>query len=212
MSLTAKQPEQKEFEKVPEGSHIARCVGIIDVGTQIIEWAGKEKFSPKVYLKWEIPSERIVFTDKEGKEQNLPMTISKKYTRSLSEKAKLRPDLESWRGKAFTAEELDGFDLKNVLGVPCMLSVVHETSKDGSKVYANVASVMKLPKGMEAPAQECESVVYDIDAHDQEVFDKLPKYYQELINQSQERTTQSEKSEVVEYPTDDDVDPSQIPF
>lgn len=205
MSFIAKQSEQKEFEKVPEGSHIARCISLVDLGTQIIEWAGKEKLSPKMSVRWEIPSERIKFTDKEGKEHDVPMTISKKYTRSLSEKANLRKDLESWRGKAFTAEELDGFDVKSILGVPCMLSVVHELSKDGSKTYANIGGVMKLPKGMEAPAQESASVVYDIDAHDEDVFQSLSKYLQEQILQSQERTTQSERSVIVDEETGEEV-------
>ena len=207
MSLIAKQPEQKEFEKVPEGSHIARCISVVDLGTQVIEWAGKEKLSPKVSLRFEIPGERIQYKDKEGKEHDVPMTISQKYTRSLSEKANLRADLESWRGKAFTAEELDGFDIKSILGAPCMLSVVHVLSKDGSKTYANIKSIMKLPKGMEAPAQETASVLYDIDAHDENVFQSLSKYLQEQILQSQERTTQSEKSVVV-----DDETGETIPF
>ena len=203
MSLIAKMPEQKEFEIVPQGSHIARCVAVIDLGTQVVEWKGKEKLSPKVSLRFEIPSERIKFTDKEGKEHDVPMFISRKFTRSLSDKSNLRPILESWRGKAFTAEELDGFDIKSILGASCLLSVVHELSKDGTKTYAKISSVMKLPKNMEAQPQETKSVLYDIDAHDEDVFQSLSEYLQEQILQSQERTTQSEKAVVVDDETDE---------
>lgn len=207
MSLNAKAPVEKEFEKVPEGSHVARCVQVIDLGVQRVEWAGKEKLQPKVFIRWEIPSERIQFTDKEGKEHNVPMSISKKYTLSLSEKANLRADLESWRGKAFTMDELDGFNIQNLVGVPCMLSIVHNPSKDGTKVFANVASVMKLPKGMEAPAQESPSVVYDMDNHDQAVYDSLPEFLRKQIDESVKEDNNGE----IEYP-DEEIDASQIPF
>jgi len=39
------------------------------------------------------------------------LMISKRYTMSLGEQSTLRKDLESWRGKKFTPEELQGFDL-----------------------------------------------------------------------------------------------------
>jgi hypothetical protein len=213
MSLNAKQPEQKEFEKVPEGSHIARCIKIIDLGTQVTEWAGVEKLTPKAVIVWEIPGERIQYTNKDGKEVEAPMTISSKYTVSLAPKANIRAVLESWRGKAFTQEELDGFNISKVLGVPCMLSIVHEPSKDGTKIYANVSSVMKLPKGIECPPQENPSIIYDIDAHDQAIFDSLPKYYQEQINQSQERLVNVSAAEKVFMVDDEEqIHPETIPF
>lgn len=214
MSLIAKQPEQKEFEKVPEGSHIARCIKLIDLGTQKTEWAGQEKLSQKVVLVWEIPGERITYKNKAGEDVEAPMTISSKYTVSLAPKANLRAVLESWRGKAFTAEELDGFQLVNIVGVPCMLSIVHEASKDGTKIYANVSSVMKLPKGIECPKQENPSVIYDIENHDQTVFESLPKYYQEQIMLSQERNVkeQTEDTFGFEEVDDEDIDPASIPF
>src|SRR6185369_175718 len=64
-------------------------------------------------------------------------------------KAKLRKDLEAWRGRIFTFDELAGFDLESVIDVPCLLSVVHRQGSKGGK-FANVGAVMKLPKGMHA--------------------------------------------------------------
>jgi hypothetical protein len=50
------------------------------------------------------------------------------------------------RGRAFTDSELMGFDLESLIGLPCLLNVVHVT-RDGT-TYSNVSSVMRLPKGM----------------------------------------------------------------
>jgi hypothetical protein len=66
---------------------------------------------------------------------------------SLHEKANLRKFLESWRGRAFTKEELDGFDIFTVLGVVGQVQVIHNVGDDG-QTYANVKAVMPLPKGM----------------------------------------------------------------
>jgi hypothetical protein len=70
-----------------------------------------------------------------------PFTVSKFYTASLGEKANLRADLKNWRGRDFTDEELAGFEAKNILGKPCMLSVV-ETESEG-KTYSNIANNTK---------------------------------------------------------------------
>jgi hypothetical protein len=67
----------------------------------------------------------------------------------LHEKASLRRDLESWRGRAFTDKELEGFDLENLLLKGCLINVIHE--QRGGATFANVAGVMRLPKEMTAP-------------------------------------------------------------
>ena len=46
-------------------------------------------------------------------------------------------------------QELEAFDVESLLSVGCLINVIHET-RNGS-TYANVASVMRLPKGMTAP-------------------------------------------------------------
>ncbi|GEM_PF-4521665 len=51
----------------------------------------------------------------------------------------LRRDLENWRGRPFTREELRGFDLFKVLGTACQLMVTH--TSQGEETYANVTAV-----------------------------------------------------------------------
>ena len=46
--------------------------------------------------------------------------------------------------------ELFGFDVESVLGSGCLLSVIHNTGSKGG-TFANIASVMKLGRGMTAP-------------------------------------------------------------
>ena len=166
-----------DFEQCPAGSFAARCYQIIDLGHQTIEWQGTAKVVPKVRITWEL---------NEAMADGRPFSISKEYTASIGEKANLRKDLEAWRGRAFTADELKNFSLENVLGAPCLLGVVHRPSKDGSKVYANVGSVMALPKGMSAPELVNPAVKFDIATFDNKVFDSLSNYVQKKIMMSKE--------------------------
>lgn len=158
MSLTATD-KGGEFETTPEGTYVARCYKIIDLGTQVSPTFGTE--AHKVMISWELFDDEVKMSD------GRPFQVSQFYTVSLNEKANLRKHLEAWRGKKFTQEELDGFDLGNVLGAYCMIQVVH--SDDGK--YANVNSIMSY-KG-EKPAPVNENVIFDIDEPNMSVFDDL---------------------------------------
>ena len=142
MALTAKDKGGGDFTPIPEDLHLAICYGIWDIGTQFSErW---EKTVHKVVIVWEIPGCRGNF-EKDGHIRDLPRAISKRYRISLHKKADLRKDLESWRGKKFTDDELKGFDLKKLLGVPCQIQVLHNKVDD--KIYANIAAITKAPTG-----------------------------------------------------------------
>jgi len=167
-----------QSEPCPAGNHVARCIGLIDLGTQEYTFAGKPKRSRKVLVKWELPNERKVFSEEKGEQAHV---LSKEYTMSLSEKANLTKDLQSWRGKPFTEQELDGFDLKTILGVACLLMVIHN-----EKGYAEIASVAALPKGMTVPAQENPSEYLSLDSFDKTIFDSLPDYQKDKIKASPE--------------------------
>lgn len=125
----------------PSGTHVAVCVDIVDLGIIETDYNGEKKKQHKIRVIWQV---------EDLQDNGKPFTASKRYTNSLHEKAALRKDLESWRGQPFTARELEGFDLENLLSIPAMLNIIH-ASKDG-KVYDNVASIMRLPKNMAAPA------------------------------------------------------------
>ena len=128
------------FIPAPPGTHAAVCVDVVDLGIIKVSFGGKEKQQHKVRIVWQIEE---VMAD------NRPFVASKRYTLSLHEKASLRKDLESWRGRPFSAEELDGFDLENLLSKAALLNIIQE-QRNGS-TYSNVASIMRLPKGMAAP-------------------------------------------------------------
>jgi hypothetical protein len=174
MGTTAKQ-SVGDFPKAPAGPHVARCYQVIDLGHQKIVWNNQEKWQPKIMLTWELLGEDRM---PDGK----PFAVSSRYTLSLSEKGQLRPLLESWRGVPFKDQEAQEFDVRKVLGAYCMLNVVHNQSN--GKTYANVASVMPLPKAMAKPAPVNKDLYFNLDDGD---VSALPEWIKNIVNKSKER-------------------------
>ena len=177
----------KDFAPVPTGMHHAVCYALIDIGTQ--PKFGNFPSRRKSLFIWEIPSERID-VERDGKKVNLPRAISEKFTTSLNEKGNLRPMLESWRGKSFTAEELAGFDMSTVVGANCFLNVIHKNGKGekANRVYANVASINPLPKGTAKLKPENPPIVFNMDSFTGRVTipTSIPEWITGLIIQSEE--------------------------
>lgn len=163
---------------IEPGTYPAVCYGLVDIGYQYS--AAFDNASRKVVIMWEIPDETI--TTEDGEKSRV---ISETYTASIGEKANLRKMLEAWRGKAFTDDELKCFNLRNIIGAGCMLSIIHQESKKGG-MFAKVTAVMKLPKGMPAPEGTIEHVLFDLmapGAHAE--IDALPEWLQKRIKESE---------------------------
>lgn len=195
--------EGTRMEPVSAGMHMAVCCAVIDLGLRKQVFKEQERISRKVLLMWELPDE--TFEDKDGNTQ--PRTMSKQYTLSLHEKAGLTKMLQSWRGKPFTTEELKGFDLRQIVGKGCQLSVIHEQGKDG-QTYANISAVVGIPKGTVVP-QPTHTIIYDLDEPDAlDTINLLPDWIQKVIRES---ITYQEKADSAERPLWDEND-EEMPF
>lgn len=171
MSLIAKDSRGGDFELAPEGNHIARCYQVIDLGIQTGNFKGEEKKANKVLIGWELPMTLM--------EDGRPFVVSARYTISLHEKAHLRAQLQSWRGRSFTEDELGGFDIRTVLGVPCMVNVVHHISN--GRTYANVTAVTPIPSALTCPPAVNAPIKYAIDESTEEEFQALPEWMRSTI-------------------------------
>jgi hypothetical protein len=143
MGLIVKQEQSGgSFEPIEAGLHLSVCYGVIDLGTHYNPtWDKRQR---KVLIMWELPDVRID-VEKDGQTVNLPRVLSNQYTLSLHEKSELYKHLISWRGKPFTPQELDGFNLFNIVGAPCQIQVM-PVERSG-KTYTNITSIVSAPKG-----------------------------------------------------------------
>lgn len=203
MSLKIKKKSGSSVPPIDAGTYPAVCVGIVDLGEQYSETF--KKYNDKMLVIWEIPSQTIEI---DGGDK--PRWLSKDFSASLNEKSNLYQILVSWRGKAFTENELTEdetgfmqFSVLDMLGTGCFLQVIVE-EKDGNS-YNRITSVIALPAGMPAPATETPLIAFDIDAWDDEVFKSLPGWIQERIKKS----TQYQKLHVPTDPVDVDTNGGQ---
>jgi hypothetical protein len=164
----------------PEGTHVARCIQIIDKGTTFDQkWQNRKR---KVQFVFELPNELTVFAEEKGEQPFIAKTI---MNLSMGEKAIMRKFIEAWLGKKMTDKQASDLDLFKLISKPAMVNLSHNTLADG-RTFVNIMSISPLPKGMECPEQINEALCYDTTEHDQEVFDKLPSFIQEDICKSDE--------------------------
>ena len=213
MALTISE-SQKSERKLPEaGATVGVLFSIVDMGHLETNWDNQKKWTPKVRFTFELPDQtdeyEVVENGKTTKVQK-PMVVSIEQTRSLGEKASLRKLLEQWRGQTFTSKELQAFSLKNLLGKPAMLTLIHKTSQQGRQ-YCAIAGASKLPKGMKAPATTInDTIYYEIEEGEGGQFPDMPDWLQEKIRASKEFATAAGKSTAIKVELD--ADGNAMPF
>lgn len=176
--LTISAKESGRIQPIEPGTYPAVAYGLIDLGEQFSD--AYQKWSRKVMIMWEIPSE----TFDNGTGDMVSRVISQKYTASLNERSALRRDLIAWRGRDFTDEELKAFDLRTIIGKPCLLNIVHR--EYNGQTYANIGGVMKLPKGMKTEPPTLDHIIFDLDTDDLAVIETLPEWIEKQIKESRQ--------------------------
>lgn len=190
MSMIASDNGGQSIPKLEGGVYTAISSAIIDLGLQTSEKF--QKTQRKFMMIWNIKGEEV-----EVNGEKLPRTITKEYSFSLNEKSTLRKDLQAWRGKMFTDEELQGFNLLNILNKPCQLQIILE-EKNG-KQYNNIAGIMSLPKGT---AIEQLPNTYHFDIEDETTYmnwSNIPSWIQERIKKADNYVESNLEKFVLEY-------------
>lgn len=211
----------KNFDPDPQGTYAACCVGLVDLGIQETEYKGNKKKQHKVWLGFEIPAlKKQTFEQQNGEKIEINAQRGITFTASLDKKANLRKMLESWRDRAFTKEELAGFNLSTILGVNCMVSMRH--NEDGTSSY--IANIMPCPKELKFKPNRV-PYEYSMDfKNDSNVMKSInhfsaymPKSLIEKIKKSDTYIylqTLQQKEEIVNpgMAPDDFVDMDEVPF
>lgn len=197
------------YKVVDAGVYPARCYSMVELGTQTSEFNGEIKSARQVNITFELPTELTVFHEENGEQ---PYSVSKTYNLSMHEKATLRKDLESWRGKGFTEEEAKAFDITLLLGKVCQINIIHKTSPDGQKTYANIGNIIPLGKGQTVPAQINPTRMLCFDNFDFNAFKELPEWLKEKIIKSPEYQSVAGYNESMSEASSDKKDDSDMPF
>jgi hypothetical protein len=176
-----------DWVQLDSGTYLGICYAVIELGSHQVTYQGVDRpgLTPQILLRWELPE-----IDAPARDDGtvMPATIGKRYTWSMSEKANLRKDLESWRGKAFEQSDFGptGFEIFDIIGVPATLNVLR-TEKNG-KVYSDVKSVGKAMRGMTIPPMQHGAIKLGLNPRefDREAFEALSDGIRSKIEDSPE--------------------------
>jgi len=186
---------------------------VIDLGHQWNEFEGKGKWTEQVYIGFEIPSHRIE-VEIDGEKRDMPRVLSRIFTNSIHPKSNLGPMLVSWRGREFTQEEADEFDLTTIVGVSCLLSVI--IKEDGK--HNKITGIGKAIDGMPKLKPEAQTIIYSMNEDgtaNEDIPDGIPDWVVKIVKQSHEFTKGPFEHENHRY-QDQDADPQEeigdLPF
>jgi len=83
-----------DFTPMDAGTYNAVCIGIVDLGTQTLDYAGETKHRGQMLILFEFPEATI---DVDG--ATMPRNLSLKVSKSANTKSNLRKSLTARRGK-----------------------------------------------------------------------------------------------------------------
>jgi hypothetical protein len=179
MGMTNVSGTKPYVTDIPQGTHIATCVGLFDIGT--VFNAMHNKHQRKLVMLFEFAK----LMNPEG----FPKTINQDYTISLDPKATLYKHLQSWRGTGFEDEEEKSYNVKEfALGRPAMLQIIHQKGK-GAKAdnkYANINNILEVPDGIRVPDPTSSLLYFDFDEGRAEIPEGTPEFIAKKIAASPE--------------------------
>ena len=117
-------PSGDDADLCPAGLWPAVCTGVEDLGAVETAFGVKNQ----VRIEFSVTCSNRLYT------------LARRYNLSLLEKSSLRKDLEHWRGRPFTADELaKNYDLSQVVNKPAQVQVEHVAKTD--RTYANIVGL-----------------------------------------------------------------------
>jgi hypothetical protein len=170
--------EPKTLLPITDDGYDARCVGIYALGmvTEYNNFKKKDVTEPKIIFEFELIGHTTEY--KGVKEPKLLRTwdMNAKITTKPSP-SKLFSFFKQWRGRAFTEEELKGFDIRKVLGAPASIMITH--SKDGK--YENIETVNRGHKDIGPATRELRLLGPTEENWSWEIYESLPDFIKDKI-------------------------------
>lgn len=221
--------ENKDFVKQPSldaGVYPARLVQVIDLGLQAQRpFKGEEKAPvQEIMFTYELVDAFMV--DEAGKDiEDKPRWISETlpFYGLYADKAK-----STKRIQAFDPDGVHEGNVGQMVGTPVNVTIVHgENKKDPDRPYENVANAaaMRPRDAAKCPELQNPTKVFDLDAPDLGVFNKLPEWLRQKIQgnlrfkgSKLERLLEGKEDEVVnsqpaqEEPEDPPFDTDEAPY
>lgn len=160
----------KPREICPEGTFQAELIRVYYCGLQ------ENKFNldnpqPKIIFAFELDEPLL--------ESDGNHILSTTVTYSLNEKSGLTKLLKPVLGSQFPDKPGQELDVDSLVGMKVMVTVSH-TKKDDGRVFANIAGLARLPRGMQPFTATMDAFAWSCDDADDPNTDKVPGWVKEF--------------------------------
>jgi len=188
--MKIKMNKKKERVMLPEGSHVAVLVGLVDLGTQDTFYGPKKQIG----LLFEFPNKKHTFREEDG-----PVSLARPVVvaNSENEKSTLYKYVVAIKGEQLTKSEMEGgIDSSELLGKPALATIVHRPGRD-EQIYDNISGLSMMPEGL--PCGEVTSDPFEFEISPElKNWDKVPEWMQKKIAESPEYKSAKGNGHVVE--------------
>ena len=184
--------EAVEYEQLEEGTYPARCIGLIDLGTQTHEKFGTNRM---IYVPFEIIDEE--------REDGSPFIMGMFMTVKFSPKSTLGKTLKTWFG--IEVKQGDDYHFEEFDNAAAMVTVQNKANEEGEE-KSKIITVARVPKKMKVGEAQNEFVEFSLDDFNKSVFNELPEWLQDRIKESEEWATigKGKAKKVVEEDEDEE--------
>jgi len=156
MSLIAKV-EPKVYENPEEGTYPAICCDLEEPEPKEFQ----NRKNPKQMDL--VPQVRYLFLINALMKDGRPFMVRRQFSNSFYPNSGHRIFIDAWKGKTTSDEDAaKGINLEQfAIGRPCLVTVEHKVviTNGVKKTYANIKTIMPLPKGMEAQVPSLDGYV-----------------------------------------------------
>ena len=174
---------ERQLPQVEE--QIAILYGVIGIGTHKVSMYQSTEMTEKrqMIFLFELTEDMMKI-----KEEEMPMTVINKVTRSMDERANLYKFIKNWRGTKFI-ENNEYIVWENLLKGAGMMTLINRKAKTSNKVYTNIENFTKIQKGVPLPdSMFHQAFFFDIE-EEKPVWDNfllMPKWLMKLVAKSSE--------------------------
>lgn len=156
------------------GTQAARVISVVGLGVQPRKPFKDQPKTPaaKVWINFELVNDKY-----EVNGEKIPHRISPAdLVISIDPKSALFKLVTS-----LDPNNANKWDISKLLGMPCLVTVVHAKSPDGEKTYANFNGAMPAPDGFPIPEATTPSVLFKFEEPTAESYSALPKFVRDKL-------------------------------
>lgn len=178
LSRNDAQSNARNYDPIEPGAHPMRLCRVYDLGVQERTWQGDTKRANEIYVVFEVLD--AFMNGEDGEPDETKPRVMGRFVR-LYKGAKKGTEIDFCRALDPRNEYGGNWAAMAAARLPCF-GQVENNEKDGV-IKDKLAALSAIPKGFALPEGQVEIHIFDLDNPDREIWEKMPDFLKETIQQ-----------------------------